>query len=435
MPESPEKTAWLKKYKKKCAFFPTRALSCLQPGRGKIVLPRGNPDVVKLWEFFRDAVKLDEDQVIWFTYDPNHSMEFDFINDAEAVQRVAEHIEGTPLHHSKRRFFIFCNRPEIMPWAEQMGLEVVCDSNEWRDRYGFKDILHPRPHESQSFLESLLPPGVTVTVPRGYYCSNTEELMAAVALMKAAPGPPMTDVCIKPVGASDGDGIEFVKLHDNDEKFASYQFLMGEVSLEEKLVLDKNPDGSLMTVVTHFCAEHLLGPSCDQLVGNAASETAFIGNVYPSEVPRPARKKCEAAALAIMHAANPKGPGGYDFLFQGGEPYLVDVNCGRFNGGMYPKAFHKQFASRKTAYVSFKYYNPMCSLDEVNAIIKEKGWQFHPILPEQRTFGMFGRPDEPGERGIFPLVHLPGMFGSYVAIAESREECIRMKDEFMSLAL
>ena len=42
MEDGPEKVAWFKKYNKKCAFFPTRALSLLQPGRGKIILAKGN---------------------------------------------------------------------------------------------------------------------------------------------------------------------------------------------------------------------------------------------------------------------------------------------------------------------------------------------------------------------------------------------------------
>lgn len=397
------------------------------------MLPRGNADVELLWNFFKEQLHLDEDQVIWFIHGDKHSMEYDFIHDPEAVARIQSIVDSTPVGDPKRVLFIFANRPEIIPWAEDIGLHVVYDSVEWREQYGFKSILHPRPGETHSFLQGMMPPDKTIPVPRGYNCSNTEELLCGVELMRSDPGPPITEVCLKPLGASDGDGIEFVNINDH-EKFLSYAFPMGDISVEEKLRLDKNPDGSLMTVVTHYCQSHLLGPSCDQLVGNSVSETAFIGNVHPSECPRDLRKRCEATALAIMAVTKPKGPGGFDFLFENGTPYLVDVNSARFNGGMYPKAFHKQYASRKTAYVSFKNYNPTTTLAECVVVIKAKGWEFVPIIPALKRIGEES-PENAGERGIFPLLHLPGVCGSYISIAPTREECISMMKEFVALNL
>jgi hypothetical protein len=394
-----------------------------------------------MWEFFKMQLQLDDNQVIWFKRgDISHTMEFDFMNDEDAVSALKEVIADTDADSHVRDFFIFCNRPEITPWATELGLHVLHDSDTWRREFGFKTIIHPRPGESQSFLKSVLPEGVTVPVPRGFVCSNREELLRAVELMKdpnTFPDDPrpLHTVCLKPVGASDGDGIEFVSLDDH-EKFASYEFPMGEIAIEEKLLLDKNPDGSLMTVVTHYCKNRLLGPSCDQLIGNETSETAFIGNCYPSECPRPLRKSCEYAALSIIEATQPQGPGGFDFLFENGKPFLVDINGGRFNGGMYPKAFHKQYALHSTAYVSFKRYDPRVPLEEVVEVLETRGWMFTPILPPEREKTFPGPPrSNAGQRGIFPLMHLPGACGSYIAIASTREECIQLMNDFMALKL
>ena len=427
MEEGPEKDAWMAKFYKKCTFFPTRALALLQPGRGRIILPRGNADVEKVWNFFRTTLGLNEDQIIWFNSFPGHSMEYDLMNDPDAVAQLQRIVDTTPENSDRRKLFIFSDRPELVPWAKELGLNVCYDTIAWRRIYGYKHILHSKPSIEKSFLEQILPDGVSVRVPRGYNCSTKEELLQAVELLKNSPGKPIAKVCLKPIGASDGDGIEFVALHDA-ERFSNYHFPMGDVAVEEKLLLDCNPDGTPVTVVTHYCGPHLLGPSCDQLIGSATSETAFIGNVYPSECPRPVRKKCETAVKAIMEASDPQGPGGMDFLFEGGEPYLVDINSGRFNGGMYPKAFHKQYASHQTAYVSFKTYSPTSSLEDCMRVIREKGWEFVPILPNNIN-------PVAGEQGIFPLVHIPGIYGSYIAIAESRDECLRMKNEFSELNL
>ena len=432
MEESPEKDAMLKKYEKKCTFFPCRALSLLQPGRGKIILPNRSEEVKDLWNFYKEKLELNDDQVIWFEYSGRRSMEYDLMHDAKAVAQLQEIVDTSPEGSDRRKLFIFCNRPEITDWATDMGLEVLRDTREWREEFGFKDILHPRPTsaDAKSFLETIMPEGAKVPVPRGFNCSTTEELLRAAKLMKSLPGDPITMVCLKPLGASDGDGIEFVSL-DDTATLENYSFPMGDISIEEKLRLDKCSDGSIMTIVTHYLAGRLLGPSCDQLLGNAVSATAFIGNVYPSLCPVVTRQKCEEVVLDIMKVCKPKGPGGYDFLFQDGKMYLADVNGGRFNGGMYPKAFHKQYASHDTSYVSFKSYNPKCTLDECMETIRSNGWEFKPIVPS--NYATADDDDDLGSYGIFPLVHLRGCYGSYIAVAPTREESVKLMKDFMAL--
>jgi hypothetical protein len=298
--------------------------------------------------------------------------------------------------------------------------------------YGKKDILHPSPVSEKriSFLKEKMP-HLNIPVPRGFVCKNMSELLKAVTLMRADPGPPMKNVLIKPIGTSDGEGIVSYPLDSPMSLFEEYHFALGTILLEERLELDMNPDGSVMTIVSHYCGQFLLGPSCDQIIGNEESSTAFIGNVYPSVCPRMLRKQCETMVQDVIRETRPVGPGGFDFLFQRGEPFLVDVNSGRFNGGMFPKAFHKQYAARGTAYVSFKYH-PHTSLAQMWAVMKEKNWAFVPLLASTLP-EVGGSP--PGSYGIFPMVHLPGNFGYYVAIAGTSEECLALKQMFTDLGL
>jgi hypothetical protein len=428
MPEGPEKVYWMKKFERKQGYFPARPLACLQPSRGKIVLPKGNPDLVELWNFYQEHLGLEENQVIWFDHDVNHTFEEDLMADEVACQTLREIASAVPKGDPRRRFFLFAERPELHDWAEELGLELIRDTAEWSSVYGKKDILHPAASSEKrtSFLQDCMP-HVKIPVPRGYVCKTTADLLKAVELMRADPGPPMKNVLIKPIGTSDGEGIISYPLDSPMSKFEEYPFAMGTILLEERLELDMNPDGTVMTIVSHYCGRFLLGPSCDQLIGNEESPTAFIGNVYPSVCPRPLRKRCETMVQNIIQTTHPVGPGGFDFLFQRGEPFLVDVNSGRFNGGMFPKAFHKQYAARGTAYVSFK-YKPHSSLADMWVALKEKNWAFTPMLASDTEVN-----ETAGNYGIYPMVHLKDNFGYYVAIANTTEECLSLKQMFTDL--
>lgn len=434
MPEGPEKVYWMKKFERKQAYFPARALACLQPSRGKIVMPRGSPDLEELWKFYQEMLGLEDNQIIWFDHDLSHTFEEDLMNDEVATQTLRDIASSAPKGDARRKFFLFAERPTLTAWAEELGLELIRDTAQWSSVYGKKDILHPSAsaptaEARKSFLKTIMPADMHIPVPRGFVCKCTADLLKAVELMRSDPGPPMKNVLIKPIGTSDGEGIISFPLDSPMSVFEDYPFAMGTILLEERLELDMNPDGSVMTIVSHYCGRFLLGPSCDQIIGNEESSTAFIGNVYPSVCPRPLRKRCENMVKDIINVTHPVGPGGFDFLFQRGEPFLVDVNSGRFNGGMFPKAFHKQYAARGTAYVSFKYH-PHASLADTWAVLKEKKWAFSPLLPNADSFV-----EDVGSYGIFPMVHLPGNFGYYVAIAGSSEECLNLKKMFEDLKM
>ena len=45
------------------------------------------------------------------------------------------------------------------------------------------------------------------------------------------------------------------------------------------------------------------------------------------------------------------------------------------------------------------------------------------------------RPSASAGGGVFPLVHLPGAFGMFIAVAPTTDECMRLKQRFLELRL
>lgn len=401
------------KYKRKCSYFPARSIALLSTGHGTVVLPR-SVDMELMWNFMAQQCGLTVDQVIWY------ELPVDYLTNSMDYALMSDRKANVALHHrvlsGQQNMVVFADRPLLRTWFENIGFTITCDTKEWRSKYGYKHILHPTVHSEtgKSVLEELSEH--PVRVPRGFVCSNTAELLIAVQKMADYTDNPITDVLLKPILGSDGDGIEFYKL-DDIVGFTNYPFLMLDIAIEEKLNVQKHDDGSIMTVVTHYYKNELFGPSCDQLFGPGDMNTAFLGNIYPSLVSKSMREECEDVANELIRTCAPQGPGGFDFLFQDGRSYLVDVNGGRFNGGMYPKVFHQHFNNIDSAYVAFKFV-PQCSLAELWSMLERKKMAFYCQSIHPRI-------------GIFPLVHLPGVFGSYIAIGQTRTDALDMYRTFL----
>jgi hypothetical protein len=400
------------KYAAKFFYFPARSLALLQPGRGQVVLPRGCPELVELWAFYCERLGLSITQALWVSSLGNDCLEEDFLADEVAISQT--------LVSGAKRLIVYAERPRLSDFALQNELHIPCDSAEWKKTLGNKGILHPRPAAgSVAVLDQLLP---GVCKPRGYLCATVEDLARAAKLLQAAG---IDDVLIKPISGSDGEGIEF---HPVGADFSGYSFHMGEVLLEEKLQLDLNRDGSIMSVVIHFFGSELFGPACDQLLEGA---TNFQGTVCPSVAPASLCSDCERITRDLIRVVKPQGPGGVDFLFVDGKPYLTDINCGRFNGGHYPKAFHMQYAAPGSCFVSFK-YTPKSSLHEVQLRLEAGSLDFVPFAEAAREVDASSTG---GDFGIFPLVHLTGQFGMYMAIGKTLDTCMQLKQHFIEMAL
>jgi hypothetical protein len=409
------------KAKKKLYYFPARAICLLQPHRGTVLLPLGDKDLVEFWRFMAQELALDQAQVQWFQPSEKDPLclESGLNSDTEALSIVPQ---------LSKRWIPYAERPQFSALAQQLAIDVVADTREWKLSVGHKGILHPRPGDADSIslLDKLLP---GVAKPRGFLCSCVAELVSAAEQL-CMDG--VTDVLIKPVMGSDGEGIEF---HSITANFSHYDFPMGDVVLEEKLELDLNPDGTILSVVTHFFGDQLFGECCDQLLKDA---TNFQGTVVPSLASSDQCAECERIAKEVISVLRPQGPGGFDFLFVHGKPYLTDINCGRFNGGHYPKAFHMQFALRGTAFVAFKHV-PKCSIDELWSELRSNQLHFEALVETDtgtlESERCHSNPDRRGRVGIFPLVHLPDCFGSYIAIGQTAETCMQLQQKFLDMDL
>lgn len=96
-------------------------------------------------------------------------------------------------------------------------------------RFGHKGILHPAaatPDRPSPLTEM----GLSVPVPRGWYCTCNAEIMFALKRLREDG---VGRVVIKPVFGAAGEGIVFPT---SDEQINDYHFPMGPVNLEEYLV-------------------------------------------------------------------------------------------------------------------------------------------------------------------------------------------------------
>lgn len=56
-------------------------------------------------------------------------------------------------------------------------------------------------------------------------------------------------------------------------------------------------------------------------------------------------RKSLSTLRSMLDVMQPEGPGGIDYLSVHGQPVLVDINTGRFNGCHFPKLFVERYSS------------------------------------------------------------------------------------------
>lgn len=152
-------------------------------------------------------------------------------------------------------------------WANQLadlGVAVFGESIEWVRDYGHKGILHRyiKDLDTPSVMEVIDP---NIRVAKGYTCCNVEELLKAYQLLECE------KVVIKPVFGAAGEGIMFVS---SEEELKIYDFCMGDVCLEEFLILDKASDGLVLSPAMHYNEGVLIGKG---LVDQIMVGTTYMG--------------------------------------------------------------------------------------------------------------------------------------------------------------
>jgi hypothetical protein len=58
-----------------------------------------------------------------------------------------------------------------------------------------------------------------------------------------------------------------------------------------------------------------------------------------------------------------------------------------------------------------------------------------PVTPLPAARSGSDVPSAPASAGLFPLVHLPGAFGMFIAVGPTTDECMRLKKRFLDLRL
>jgi len=382
--------------------LPSRSIPLMRPKKDVIVLPGGYEPLTEFFNFCKEVLHLDDDQVIYTsgkTYNLDDDIDEEVVSKLKAIVGSAQEDHFALVPYSTTDNF---NR-----WASQitaLHASVIGDDAEWVKKFGHKGILHRhiRTPDQPSIIEEL---GVNVKVAKGYVCSTVEDLLDAYKAIGTS------EVVIKPNFGAAGEGIIFVS---EEEQLKLYDFPMGDVLLEEKLNLDKASDGIVLSPAVHYMES--------KLVGKALVDQIMVGTGYagwrPSVAPKVFQDFASRLTRKLVGKLEPRGPGGFDFLSVEGEPILSDVNTGRFNGAHFPKIFREMYAPNKEYYV-FK-YKPPANLDI---------WVFWNRLLESNLAFIPGKT----QSGVFPLIYLRGLSGQFIILADTMQICSKMHERTIKL--
>jgi isoaspartyl dipeptidase IadA len=236
-----------------------------------------------------------------------------------------------------------------------------------------------------------------VYVPKGYVCSSTQDLHKAYDLLVEQTA--SSRVSLKPVraGASPGEGS--LKCASKQE-LAYYDFPLGDVIMQEDIALDSAPDGLLLLPRLPYLAGDRLGNTVVDmlLVGDQ------IAGYRPSCLSAEMQQQLAEVSARFLSKVNPKGAGALSFGLSDGKLALLGAQMGTFT----PEHFLKMFLERWTEVEDCTYFCwqhvPPKSLDV---------WQFWARLIET---GVAFKPGS-STSGVYPLVFLPGVIGTFIAIS------------------
>ena len=364
---------------------PARCIPLVRSGTDLIVLPGGHAPTQEFWDFHLSLhANMREEQAI-FTAGRHFCMDDDM--DPLTVAHLRRQILKQP--NACWLLIPYAPTPNFLRWAEPMaaGLQkdgvkifIFREDPQWLATYGDKGMLHRH-------MDSLDRPSVieridkSISVPRGYVCKTRQELLDARRLLADV------NVCIKPLAGATGEGII---LDASQQHLDTYDFPMGPVNLEEMLHLDLDENKQAISPAMHYLGGEIIG---EHMVDQVMQGAAYIGwrrsTVSPnfSEVAQQAMHK-------FLRKALPCGPGGFDFLSVDGQPFLTDINTGRFNGAHAPKIFHT------------KYRSPNCNEFLCTKIEVPSSMSVHDVWSILQDSGLALTPEH---GGAFPIMFLRGL--------------------------
>ncbi|EKX35003.1 hypothetical protein GUITHDRAFT_146829 [Guillardia theta CCMP2712] len=383
-------------YKKESQRYnlPARVLTLLRPGLDIAILPGAHERTRHFWEFCKEVFGYEDWQAI-FTSGNIYNM------DDDTDDCMVETLRGIITSSNCEWTLVpYCVTTQFQRWADKLSdlpVQIFGEDLEWINTYGNKGALHRHIQslDVPSVIESLDP---TIIVPKGYTCSSCSDLVKAYELIGSK------EVVIKPIYGAAGEGIIFVS---DVATLQSYDFPYGVVCLEEKLDLDKAPDGVAISPALHYNEDQFLG---EDFVDQIMKGTTYMG-WRQSKVEPSFQDEARRCLRAFIKGSMPKGPGGVDFLSVKGVPYLSDLNTGRFNGCHTPKLFRSMYSP------DAHFYCWKCTTPEELHV-----GQFYKQLQEAGCAFVPGQ----SKYGVFPLLYLQGKSAMFIALAEDEEECLKL---------
>ena len=355
-----------------------------------------------------------EEQIIWTSGD-SLCMHEDIANDLTILGRLARIIEEqsdthfvfipyTSTFFFQQWFSLFQDHPRVRAFV---------DNEEWKAMFGTKAILHRHIKDlhTPSMIETIDP---TIPVAQGFVCSDVVDLVAAFRLLGCE------EVILKPCIATSGVGILFTC---SIQELESYTFPHGEVVMEEKLSIDTVYRSGMEEEISP--AVHYMGGN---IIGNFLVDQVLNGVIYsgnqPSSLLEDQQNEVLTHTQVLINAINPGGAGGFDFLMSNGVAILSDINVGRFNGSLVPKIFFASyFANQPT--LRWVYWISPKPIDLTISSI----WSS--FMDDGLALSI--RDDGSTSSGVFPIHHIKGVNSSFIAIAESSEDVLSLRERVLTL--
>ena len=379
----------------------SRIIPCVRPGTDLVILPSDSKAIAEYWDFVHCSLDLDYSQAIFANWNPE-----DGIDDSVLTQ-LKTHIVGSPEDKfTLVPYVMTAGIKRVAAALAEFGVVVFGDQCEWSAKYGSKRILnrHSQSPHVPSILESEVDPAIQV--PRGYICCNIEDLITAWKLLDSA------ECIMKPATVSNGENVVEIK---EMEQLSLYDFPYGDVLLQEKLMLDRAPDGMVLITSVHYMGSEFIGP-------NNLMDEILVGHVCmgfrKSTTSKIFQKTVLRIASTMLAKLKPKGPGRIQFASVNRSPVLMSFIGGRFTNGHVPKLFYDMYGKGKCFY-----YVDRTPGDDVDAT---GFWR------RLKTAGVHYQPGG-ATGGIFPLQYLRGMSGMFIAIGKDENECMVYVDKLTNL--
>ena len=224
--------------------------------------------------------------------------------------------------------------PEFAEWYQLIKAIVKCqkikcrltysgENMDWMALWSKKSILYPNwnktnPDQKSPLQETI--PDIEKILNKGYICHNKKEVKEVFEHFENSP------IVIKEIESCGGDGIIFIKKHEEIDKLNNSSLLSRCIVEKDLNYCNENADENLLFTSVLYKKSKVIDKPYLQLF---SSQSAYCG---ARSLKHNKSKEISEWAEKIVAALHAKGRGGFDFCIKGDNLYLIDVNTARFNG-------------------------------------------------------------------------------------------------------